>query len=135
MYRIANKADNLWKPYAAKFKVDAGDVVEIKCNSVAGIEETVLRKLMAVIDVPDRMEHFENMVIPASGAILPIATPNYYTTAVRIDSIALVDGKAIYPRIESKNPCVVKLVNDTGVAVSAAVDITWQGFIKETEVE
>lgn len=133
MYRIANK-DNIWKPYAAKFKVNAGDVVEIKFNSLAGAEETILRKLVAVIDVPDRMEHFENMVIPASGAELPIATPNYYTTAVRVDSIALVNGQPIYPRIESKNPCIVKLVNQTGDAVSATVDITWQGFIKETEV-
>ena len=135
MYRLPNKADNLWKPYAAKFKVEAGDVVEIKFNSVAGQEETILKKLVAVIDVPDRMEHFENLIVPATGVELPISTPNYYTTAVRIDSIALVNGKPIYPRIESKNPCVVKLVNDTGVAVSATVDITWQGFIKETEVE
>jgi hypothetical protein len=81
--------------------------------------------------VPDRQEHFENLVVPASGVELPIATPNYYTTAVRIDSIALVDGKPIYPRIESKNPCVIKLVNDTGVAVSTVADITWQGFEKE----
>lgn len=131
MYRIVNKEDNLWKPYAAKFKVNAGDEVEIKFTSVAGKEETILRSLMAVIDVPDRMEHFENLVVPTSGVTLPIATPNYYTTAVRIDSIALVDGKAIYPRIESKNPCVIKLVNDTGVAVSTVADITWQGFIRE----
>ena len=131
MYRIVNKDDNLWKPYAAKFKVNAGDEVEIKFTSVAGKEETILRSLMAVIDVPDRMEHFENLVISASGVELPIATPNYYTTAVRIDSIALVDGKAIYPRIESKNPCVIKLVNDTGEAVSTVADITWQGFIRE----
>ena len=131
MYRVANKEDNLWKPYAAKFKVSAGDVVEVKFTSLAGTEETILRSLMAVIDVPDRQEHFENLVIPASGVELPIATPNYYTTAVRIDSIALVDGKPIYPRIESKNPCVLKLVNDTGVAVSTVADITWQGFEKE----
>jgi hypothetical protein len=131
MYRIANKEDNLWKPYAAKFKVNAGDLIEVRFNSLAGKEETILRNLTAVIDVPDRMEHFENFVVPVGGATLPIATPNYYTTAVRIDSVALADGQPIYPRIESRNPCVIKLVNNTGIAVSSVVDITWQGFEKE----
>lgn len=130
-YRVANKADNLWKPYATKFKVDAGDVIEIKFTSLAGAEETVLRKLVAVIDVPDRMEHFENLVVPVEGIELPIVTPNYYTTAVRIDSVALIDGEPVYVRVESKNPCTIKLVNNTGVAVAGTVDVTWQGFSKE----
>jgi hypothetical protein len=131
MYRLPNKADNLWKPYAAKFKVEAGDVVEIKFNSVAGQEETILKKLVAIIDVPDRQEHFENLIIPANGVTLPIATPNYYTTAVRIDSVALVDDKPVYVRVESKNPCVIKLVDNTGQAITSTIDVTWQGFEKE----
>lgn len=131
VYRVANKSDNLWKPYAAKFKVDAGDVIEIKFTSLAGAEETVLRSLVAVIDVPDRQEHFEDLVVPVGGLELPIVTPNYHTTAVRIDSIALLDGEPIYARIESKNPCVIKLVNNMGEAVSSTVDVTWQGFTKE----
>jgi hypothetical protein len=77
------------------------------------------------------MENFENITIPAEGLELPIATPNYYTTAVRLNSVALVNNVPIYPRIESRNPCVVKLVNSSGQAVSATVDISWQGFEKE----
>lgn len=136
MYRLPNKTDNIWKPYAAKFKVDAGDLIEVRFTSLAGREETILRSLMAVIDVPDRQEHFENLEIPVGGLELPITTPNYYTTAVRIDSMALADNEPIYPRIESRNPCIIKLVNNTGVAVASTVDVTWQGFIKEVlEVE
>jgi hypothetical protein len=131
MYRMASKEDNLWKPYATKFKVDAGDVIEIKFTSLAGAEETVLRSLIAVIDVPDRTEHFENLVVPVGGVELPIVTPNYHTTAVRIDSMALLGSEPIYARIESKNPCIIKLVNSTGQVVSSTVDVTWQGFTKE----
>jgi hypothetical protein len=130
MYRVQNK-DNLFKPYASKFKVDAGDVIEVKFDAVAGDEETVLRKLVAVIDVPDRTENFENIVIPVDGLELPIKTPNYHTTAVRLNSIALVNGESIWPQIESKYPCVIKLVNGRGEAVSSVVDLTWQGFEKE----
>lgn len=131
MYRVANKEDNLWKPYAAKFKVSAGDVVEVKFTSLAGTEETILRSLVAVIDVPDRMEHFENLVVPASGVELPIATPNYYTTAVKVDSIQSTDNQAAYLQY-TMNPCVVNLLNSNGEHMSGVIDVTWQGFINET---
>ncbi len=130
LYRNAS-TDDIFKPYAAKFHVNAGDVIEVRFESVAGTDETILHSLHAVIDVPDRMENFENILIPAEGLELPIATPNYYTTAVRLNSIALVDNELVFPRIESKNPCVIKLVNASGVAVSTTADITWQGFEKE----
>lgn len=129
MYRVLNK-DTLWKPYATKFKVDAGDVVEIKFTSLAGVEETVLRSLVAVIDVPDRQENFENIFIPADGLELPIKTPNYHTTAVRLNSMQLVDGQAGFLEF-SVAPCVVRILNGVGEPLEATVDLTWQGFTKE----
>lgn len=129
MYRVLNK-DNLWKPYATKFKVEAGDTVEIKFTSLAGAEETVLRSLIAVIDVPDRQENFENIFIPAVGLKLPIKTPNYHTTAVRLNSMQLVDGQAGFLEF-TVAPCVVRILNGVGEPLEATVDLTWQGFTKE----
>ena len=129
MYRILNK-DGLWKPYATKFKVEAGDSVEIKFTSLAGAEETVLRSLMAVIDVPDRQENFENIVVPVGGLELPIKTPNYHTTAVRLNSMQLVDGQAGLLEF-TVAPCVVRILNGVGEPLEATVDLTWQGFTKE----
>ena len=129
MYRITNK-DGLWKPYATKFKVEAGDVVEIKFSSLAGAEETILRKLVAVIDVPDRQENFENIVVPVGGLELPIKTPNYHTTAVRLNSMQLVDGQAGFLEF-TVAPCVVRILNGVGEPLEATVDLTWQGFTKE----
>lgn len=129
MYRIINK-DGLWKPYATKFKVEAGDSVEIKFTSLAGTEETILRSLMAVIDVPDRQENFENIVIPVEGLELPIKTPNYHTTAVRLNSMQLVDGQAGFLEF-TVSPCVVRILNGVGEPLEATVDLTWQGFTKE----
>ena len=135
-YKVQN-TDNLWKPYATKFKVRAGDVIDIKFEASTGNVETVLKSLVAIIDVPDREEHFENIYIPADGLELPIQTPNYYTTAVRVDSFANnLDGK--YEKvIESLNPCVVRFYrinNDAGWSkdpVDVIADITWQGFERE----
>lgn len=129
MYRVLNR-DNLWKPYATKFKVEAGDTVEIKFTSLAGAEETVLRSLIAVIDVPDRQENFENIFIPADGLELPIKTPNYHTTAVRLNSMQLVDGQAGFLEF-TVAPCVVRILNGVGEPLEATVDLTWQGFTKE----
>lgn len=129
-YRVKNK-DSLFKPYATKFNVAADDEIEIRFDSPAGKQETVLKKLVAVIDVPDREEHFENITVPAGGLELPVKTPHYITTAVRLDSIQLVNGQPIYPYIVSKAPCRIKLVNDHGQPVEATIDVTWQGFINE----
>lgn len=123
--------DEMFKPYATKFSVKAGDVIEIQFSALSGMEETVLRSLVAVIDVPDRTEHFENIVVPADGLELPIVTPNYHTTSVRLDSIQLINNEPVYVKTLTKNPCRIQLINNSGEAVSATVDVTWQGFIKE----
>lgn len=136
-YRIQTQ-DNIYKPYATKFKVSAGDVVELKFEAPTGTEETVLKSLIAIIDVPDREEHFEDIEIPAEGLELPIVTPNYYTTAVRVDSISNALSTGTYQvEIVSYTPCkvqVYRINNDAGWsrdAVAVTADITWQGFEKE----
>ena len=102
-----------------------------------GIEETVLKKLIAVIDVPDRQEHFENIEVPAEGIDLPIVTPNYVTTAVRVDSISSNLSGTYQIDVVSRTPCVVRFYrvnNDAGWSrdpVAVVADITWQGFEKE----
>ena len=134
MYKIRGK-DNLYKQYSTKVKVSGGDVIDIRFETPESGAATVLYKLLAIIDVPDQQEHFENLVIPEDGLTLPIKTPNYYTTSVRIDSVQFVDGKGIFPQIVSKTPCVIKIIDSTGAAVATTADITWQGFIKETAEE
>ena len=134
MYKIRGK-DNLYKQYSTKVKVSGGDVIDIRFETPESGSATVLYKLLAIIDVPDQQEHFENLVIPEDGLTLPIKTPNYYTTSVRIDSVQVVDGKGIFPQIVSKTPCVIKIIDSTGAAVATTADITWQGFIKETAEE
>lgn len=135
-YKVANK-DNIWKPYATKFDVKAGDIINIRFTSPAGTEETILKSLTAVIDVPDRQEHFENIEVPVDGIELPIVTPNYVTTAVRVDSISSNLIGTYQIDVVSRTPCVVRFYrvnNDAGWSrdpVAVVADITWQGFEKE----
>lgn len=131
VYRIRNR-DNIFKQYSTKVAVKAGDVIEIRLENQGGTTDTIIKKVIAIVDVPDREEHFKNINIPTSGVELAIATPNYQTTAVRMDDIKIVGGKAIFPQIVSYTPCVIKVVDINGNAVATTADITWQGFINET---
>ena len=109
-----------------------------------GNDDTVVKKLFGVIDVPDRQEHFENIKIGRGGAELPIKTPYYYTTAVSIDSISINDDRDVGYFVErtQNNPCIVKIyrvyINDSNNVVNEYIDciadITWQGFERELNV-
>ena len=118
------------KQYSDKVLVKAGDVIRIKVVGISdGVKRTTIKGLKSIIDVPDLMEHFEDLSVPASGMQLDIKTPNYYTTAVRIDAIQ--NSTAVMVRYISRTPCVIQLVNANGTAVSGTADITWQGYQKE----
>ncbi|MDY5045515.1 phage tail protein [Phascolarctobacterium sp.] len=137
-YRIVSSTNNsgqissgsLWKPYTCKVEAYAGDVIEIRAYTEASNVPTSIKSIDLIIDVPDREEHFENLSIPVGGVELPIKTPNYYTTAVRIDAVQA--NKAIYRTVVTeKNPCIVRLVDINNNYMAGTVDVTWQGFSKE----
>lgn len=136
LYKVIDR-DNIYKQYSTKFKVNAGEHISLRFEAPSGSEETVLKKLIAVIDVPDREEHFEKLVIPAEGLELPIVTPNYQTTAVKIDSISSTLQGTYQLDIVSRTPCKIRFYrinNDAGWSrdpVAVTADVTWQGFEKE----
>lgn len=120
------------KPYTGKSMVNAGDTIQVFIKAPNNVSEpTVIKELTLIIDVPDRQEHFEDITVPLSGLLLPIATPNYYTTAVRIDAVQNSNIAVARAAVINRNPCMIKLVDINGQPVSAAVDVTWQGFVKE----
>ena len=125
-------AEELWKQWSDKVLVQAGSTIQVKIVAKnSSVQETIVKSLHAYIDVPDRQEHFEDLYVPAAGIELPIVTPNYMTTAVRIDA---VQGSALvrYPKILSRTPCRIALLNEDGNQVAGTADITWQGFVNET---
>lgn len=136
LYKIVDR-DNIFKQYATKFKVNAGEKITLRFEAPQGTEATVLKRLVAIIDVPDREEHFENISVPEEGIELPIVTPNYQTTAVKIDSISSNLKGTYQLDIISRTPCVVRFYrinNDAGWSrdpVAVVADVTWQGFEKE----
>ena len=122
----------MFKPYTGRAEVKAGDIIQIRITAPTNmVEPTILRDLVLVIDVPDRQEHFENIAVPLTGLRLPIKTPNYYTTAVRIDAVQNSNAAVARAAVITRNPCVIKLVDVNNQPVEATVDVTWQGFIKE----
>lgn len=125
-----DESQTLWKPYTCKVEVKAGQVIQVRAYTGASSQATIIKSIEMLIDVIDREEHFENVEVPLEGLRLPIKTPNYYTTSVRIDAIQsneLVNRAVVI----EKNPCVIKLVDVNNNPLSATVDVTWQGFIKE----
>lgn len=122
--------DTIKKPFNAKVKVNAGDVIHISIEAMNNY--VCITSLKSIIDVPDRIEHFNNVAISTDGTTLPIVTPNYKTVAVRIDSIPLDGSTPLYPQVVTTEPCVIKLVSADGTAHSAnAMGITWQGYERE----
>lgn len=129
-YRL-DKPGEIWKQWSDKVEIKGGDNIQIKIIAKNNsYQETLIKSLHAYVDVPDRQEHFENLLVPIEGLILPITTPHYETTAVHIDS---VQGGSIirYPKILSRNPCKIALIDEKGNPVEGTVDVTWQGFMNE----
>lgn len=123
---------SIYKPYTGKVLVKAGDCLQVKIYSPSDISEaTVLRHLTFIIDVPDREQHFTDLFIPEQGLQLNISYPNYYTTAVRLDNISDLSSNVFKIATITKNPCYVQLFDIDNKPISATVDITWQGFIRE----
>ena len=89
----------------------------------------VIKQLEALIDVPDRNEHFEDIEISAGGTKLPIVTPFYKTTAVHLDAIQ--SSAAVAMKIVSRTPCVIQLIDSNGDPVNGVADISWQGYVEE----
>lgn len=130
-------AKALWKPYTCKVDVKAGDIIQARAFTGVSGEETRIHDIVMIIDVVDREEHFENIAISAEGVILPITTPNYYTTAVRVDAVSSEIYGSYEMVIVNYNPCTIRfetVSNDafqTRTPIAVTADITWQGFIKE----
>ncbi len=122
----ADKAE-FWKQYSDRVLVKKGDWIQVKVHALnTSSEETVLKSLEAIIDVPDRNEHFEDLTISKSGTTLPIVTPNYKTTAVHLDAIQ--GSTAVGMKILSRTPCKICLINSSGTAVDGVADVSWQGY-------
>lgn len=125
MWPIDNEG-SLWKQYSDRVMVSKNDVIQIKVHSLNGsLEETVINDIEAIVDVPDRNEHFDDLAIAKEGTQLPIVTPHYKTTAVHIDAI---QGSAVNFRFISKTPCIIQLIDKSGDSVAGFVDVSWQGY-------
>lgn len=128
----------IYKPYTGKVLLNASDAIHLKINckpdegQIAKIE-----KLITYVDVPDRIENFEDITVPEEGLVLPIKTPYYYTTAVRVNAIQTVLKGQYELEVMSKTPCKIrflKINNDAAKSktpIEVVADITWQGFQKE----
>ncbi len=129
---VWDETADLWKQWSDKVEVRAGAIIQIRIVAKnSSLEETIIKCVHAYIDVPDRQEHFEDLVVPVGGVELPITTPNYETTAVHIDSVQSGNIQR-FPKIISRTPCKIALLDANGNQVAGTVDITWQGFVNET---
>ena len=129
---------NFYKPYTCKVNVKAGDLIQVRFTAPENVtEETLLKSLTAIIDVPDREEHFENITVPASGLELPIVTPDYYTTAVKVDAMQTSVPGGVELEIVSRTPCIIRFnkltkgATITRTPIQVVADVTWQGFENE----
>lgn len=119
---------DIWKQYSDRVNINAGDVIQVKAQSMPGKSRNALAELKITVDVPNRIEHFENVQIPVAGAELPIQTPEYFTSSVHIDAVEEGGPIKMQPIFVSKNPCVIKVVDNAGNPAAVMADLTWQGY-------
>ena len=119
---------DLWKQYSDRVNINAGEVIQIKAQSMPGKGRNALAELKVTLDVPNRIEHFEDVQIPVSGVELPIQTPEYFTTSVHIDTVEEGGPIKMQPVFASKNPCIIKVVDNAGNPAAVRADLTWQGY-------
>ena len=127
----------IYKPYTGKVMVGSTDTVHIMVHIEPDANEyACLNKFIVNVDVPDRMETFDNVIISTSGTVLPIKTPHYYTSAVRANTIQSNTAGILELEVVDRIPCKIKVnkvdADGTKTAVDAVADVTWQGFIRET---
>ena len=121
---------DIWKQWSDRVLVDAGDIIHIRVVVLNDAnKKNKINGVIAYIDVPDVEEHFENLPVAITGTSLPIKTPHYYTTAVRLDAVQ--NGNAVMVRYLSRTPCRIQLLDKDGNPTTGEVDVTWQGFRKE----
>lgn len=132
-WSTVNNAWEMDRQWSDRVLVDAGEPIRVKVIGLNdGNKRTQIKALSVVVDVPDEMEHFNDLYVPTTGLEIPVSIPNYYTTSVRIDAIQnTTQTNPVMVQIVSKTPCVVQLLNASGVVVDGTVDVTWQGFRKE----
>lgn len=128
---IWNSESILWKPYSCKVEVKAGDYIQVRAYTGETNQPTIIKDIQMIIDVKDREMHFENLNVPEEGIMLDITLPNYYTTGVRLDAVQDINRNVYRAFIVQKKPCYIQLLDVNNNPMSAIVDVTWQGFIKE----
>lgn len=127
----------IYKPYTGKVMIGSTDTVHVIVHIEPNSNEyAYLDKFIVNVDVPDRMETFNNVIISTTGTILPIKTPHYYTTAVRANKLQSNETGILELEVVERTPCKIKVnkvaSDGTKTAIAAVADVTWQGFIKET---
>ena len=130
--------EGMFKQYTGKVVIRSGDSLHIAVDSSPDTGTTAeIKSLRVIIDVPDRLENFDDITVPADGLTLPIKTPNYYTTAVNVRSISSNLEGEYELEVMNRTPCVIRFVrieNDafgTRTPVEVTADITWQGYQRE----
>lgn len=130
--------EGIYKPYTGKVMLNSTDSVYLKIIAKPNQgQQVIINKLKVYVDVPDRVENFENLTIPEEGLTLPIKTPYYHTIAVKVNAIQTDNPNPIEMEYINKTPCRIRfnqINNDAGFTktpVEVVADLTWQGFRKE----
>lgn len=96
----------------------------LRITGHAGVVQAVLQELSVVIDVPDRIQTLENVVISAAGTRLVLSGTPRKIVSVRV-AIEDDGGAAAYAKVMDKNAALgplIKVFNSSNVATTGLVD-------------
>ena len=117
-------------PLADFERLDAGTyTLAVQFKSVDGIKPAVIYDVDVVLDVPDRVETFEDLLVPAAGLRVKINPPMRFLRAVNLSLQAAPGATAVRVEVSGKSGSGFDLraYDAAGAPAVALVDAVAQG--------
>jgi predicted phage tail protein len=119
-----------WVRYAGKVETTP-DIHEVKVEIDSGYIRPTIIKLIAIVDVDDVIEYFNDIIVPVTGLRLPITKKYIKIKNVSATIQDIDDTTALTVRIVDKNPTsgpLIMLYDKNNNAVNGCIDATIQGY-------
>ena len=119
-----------WKPWPGELTRSARQQYEFRLSVSGGFPQGVVQSVTVTIDVPDIIERFDDLILPAAGSRLPIARS--YRAIANV-SLTLQDdgGGARSIKTIDKDATLGPLIrafDAAGAPTTAKIDATIQGY-------
>lgn len=119
-----------WDVWPGSIEITAVEHVQFRITTAGGAQQGVVTVATVVLDVPDVIEHIDDVVISSSGTRLSL-TSSYRAISNVLLTVQTEGSGGISAVVDDKDAALgplVRVLNSGGTAVNGLVDATVQGY-------